>query len=118
MRRKDALGQYGERVAAAYLQRQGMSIVARNWRCELGELDVIARDGAVLVICEVKTRSSVQCGHPLEGISERKVRRLRRLAIRWLDVHAVHAPHVRFDAIGVIQPASGPPVIEHVRGVG
>jgi putative endonuclease len=118
MRRKDALGQYGERVAAAYLQRQGMCIVARNWRCDLGELDVIARDGTVLVICEVKTRSSVQCGHPLEAISERKVRRLRRLAIRWLEAHAVHAPQVRFDAIGVIQPSSGPPLIEHVRGVG
>ncbi len=118
MRRKDALGQHGERLAAAYLQEQGMSIVERNWRCELGELDVIAREGAVLVICEVKTRSSVQHGHPLEAISERKVRRLRRLAIRWLDARAVHAPRIRFDAIGVIQSAVGPPIIEHVRGVG
>ncbi|MCX6433759.1 MAG: YraN family protein, partial [Actinobacteria bacterium] len=52
---KDALGRYGEDLAVEHLRRQGLTILARNWRCPTGELDVIARDGSALVICEVKT---------------------------------------------------------------
>ena len=82
MRAKDALGRYGEDLAVAHLERQGMTILARNWRCELGEVDVIARDGARLVVCEVKTRSSERYGSPVEAVGPRKVRRLRQLALR------------------------------------
>jgi putative endonuclease len=116
MRRKDALGIYGEHVAAQYLERQGMVIVERNWRCEIGEIDIIAREAGTLVICEVKTRSSAGHGSPLEAISDRKVRRLRRLALRWLEAKCVHAPFLRFDAVGVTQSRTGHPEIRHVRG--
>jgi putative endonuclease len=116
MRRKDALGIYGEQVAAHFLERQGMVIVERNWRCDLGEIDIIARDGGTLVICEVKTRASAGHGSPLEAISARKVRRLRSLAIRWLEANSVHAPFLRFDAVGVTQSRTGCPDIRHVRG--
>lgn len=118
MRRQSALGVYGEELAAGYLQREGMEILERNWRCDLGEIDIVARDGATLVVCEVKTRSSVVYGHPAEAVSPRKLRRLRHLLFRWLQERQRHAPSVRIDVVSVLQGPSGPPVIDHVRGVG
>ncbi len=117
MRRQTALGRYGEEVAAGYLQAIGMAVVDRNWRCDVGEIDIVAREGAVLVLCEVKTRSTEAFGTPMEAITARKVRRLRQLAYRWLCDHDIHAPSIRIDAIGVTQGRMGAPVIEHVRGV-
>lgn len=117
MRAKDALGRYGEELAAAYLEGEGLVIVARNWRCSLGELDLIARDGSRLVVCEVKTRSSDRFGAPVEAVGPRKVRRLRRLALRWLDEQQIHVPEIRFDVIGILQPSTGRPVLHHVKGV-
>jgi putative endonuclease len=118
VRRAAALGKYGEDVAAAHLQAIGMVVVARNWRCDAGEIDIVASDGSALVICEVKTRSGVHYGTPAEAISPRKLRRLRHLAFRWLDTHGRHAPVVRIDVIGVVQAPTGAPVIDHLRGVG
>ncbi len=117
MRRHLALGAYGEDVAAAHLQRAGLVILDRNWRCDVGEIDIVARDGATLVICEVKTRSSMAYGHPAEAVSPRKVRRLRQLATRWLIAHEVHAPQLRIDVVTVVQRAAGAPTIEHLRQV-
>jgi putative endonuclease len=118
VRAKDALGRYGEDVAAAYLVDRGLSILERNWRCEQGELDIVARDGSTLVVCEVKTRSGVAYGHPLEAVTARKAARLRRLAARWLVDHELNVPAVRIDLVGVLKPARGAASIEHVRGVG
>lgn len=117
MRAKDALGRYGEDVAVEHLRRQGMTILARNWRCPTGELDIVARDGSSLVICEVKTRRSTAYGSPLEAVGPRKLRRLRELALRWLDDQQLHVPDIRFDVIGIVQPPSGGPRLQHVRGV-
>ena len=116
MRAKDVLGKYGEDVAAEFLQQQGYVIMARNWRCDLGEIDIVARDARTLVICEVKTRRTINYGYPLEAVSQRKVRRLRRLALRWLDAHQVHAPVIRIDAIGIVAETGAAPRIAHVRG--
>ncbi|MBU6244916.1 MAG: YraN family protein [Actinomycetales bacterium] len=118
MRRTAALGRYGEDVAAAHLQAAGMVVVARNWRCDAGEVDIVATDGSTLVICEVKTRSGVHFGTPTEAITPRKLRRLRHLAFRWLEANGRHAPLVRIDVIGVVQAPTGAPVVEHLRGVG
>lgn len=117
MRAKDALGKYGEDLAVDYLQRQGLVVLARNWRCAIGEIDVVAREGTRLVICEVKTRSSEAFGSPIEAVGPRKVRRLRQLAIRWLDEQQIHVPEIRFDVIGIVQPRVGGPVLQHIRGV-
>jgi putative endonuclease len=117
MRAKDALGRYGEDLAVEFLRQQGLTIVARNWRRPAGELDIIARDGGALVICEVKTRRSAAYGSPVEAVGPRKLRRLRELALLWLDEQQVHIPEIRFDVIGIIQPPVGRPVVQHLRGV-
>jgi putative endonuclease len=95
-----------------------MVVLDRNWRCPAGEIDLVLRDGRVLVVCEVKTRSSARFGSPLEGVTERKAARLRRLAARWLSEHQVRPDDVRIDLVGVLVPAQGSPRLEHVRGVG
>jgi putative endonuclease len=117
MRAKDALGKYGEDVAVQYLESQGLVVLARNWRCALGELDVIAREGGCLVVCEVKTRRNDDYGGPFQAVGPRKVRRMRQLVIRWLDEQQVHVPEIRFDVIGIIQPLVGAPSLQHLRGI-
>jgi putative endonuclease len=117
VRAKDAVGRYGEDVAARHLQDAGLVILARNWRCAEGEIDIVARDGGVLVVCEVKTRSGLDFGSPLEAVPGRKAVRLRRLARHWLTAHPVHPAEVRFDVIGVLRRRRGAAVVEHVRGV-
>ena len=112
------LGERGEAIAARHLTRRGMVVLDRNWRCDAGEIDLVLRDGRVLVICEVKTRSSTDYGAPLEAIDQRKVDRLRRLAARWLRVHACHPDDVRIDMVGVLAPPGRPAEVEHVEGVG
>ena len=71
MKPKDALGKYGEELAARYLSKNGLVILERNWRCDLGEIDVIAREKNDLVICEVKTRRTVAFGDPIESVTPR-----------------------------------------------
>lgn len=114
---RTALGAYGEGLAARHLTDQGMVLLDRNWRCGLGEIDLVLRDQGVLVICEVKTRSSVAFGSPLEGVTQRKADRLRRLAARWLAEHEIRPADVRIDLVGVLVPRSGAAQIEHVQGV-
>ena len=116
MRAKDGLGRYGEDVAARHLVEQGIVVLARNWRCDLGEIDIVGRDGDVLVVCEVKTRSGTGFGTPLEAVTRAKAARLRRLAARWLAEHPGRPAQVRFDVVGVLAPGSGAAQVEHVRG--
>jgi len=115
---KDELGRRGEQAAVEYLEHAGLRILDRNWRCAEGEIDIVAAERQVLVICEVKTRSGTRYGSPLEAISRSKRARLRRLAIRWLVAHGVLFDEVRIDAIGLIRDESGHFQIEHVWGVG
>ncbi|WP_372728070.1 YraN family protein [Nocardioides sp.] len=114
---KQALGAYGESVALRHLVEQGMVLLDRNWRCAGGEIDLVLRDGDVLVICEVKTRSSLACGSPHEAVGQLKLTRLRRLAARWLEEHGVRPRDVRIDLVAVLRPTRGASVVEHVRGL-
>ena len=113
-----ARGRYGEESAARWLGRRGMVVLDRNWRCELGEIDLVLRDGDVLVVCEVKTRTSDAFGSPLEAVTPAKLARLRRLAARWVAERGVRVPEVRLDLVGVRLDRSGDERFEHVRGVG
>jgi|SRR5215472_12065145 putative endonuclease len=115
---KDDLGRDGERVAAEYLERAGLRVLDRNWRCADGEIDIVAAERQVMVVCEVKTRSGRQFGTPLEAITRNKRARLRRLAARWLVAHGVLFDEVRIDVVGLVRDPAGHYEIEHVRGVG
>lgn len=77
-------------------------MLARNWRCRDGELDLIVSDGHQVVFCEVKTRSSVAFGPPAAAVTPAKQRRIRHLAMRWLDENRVRAPALRFDVAAVV----------------
>ena len=83
-RTTDAIGAYGERVAALALIRAGMVVLDRNWRCASGELDIVARDRDTIVFCEVKTRRGAGFGTPMDAVGYPKMRRLRGLASLWL----------------------------------
>ncbi|MFC8225824.1 YraN family protein [Streptomyces sp. NPDC057287] len=118
MNARGALGRYGEDLAARLLADAGMIVLERNWRCRAGEIDIVARDGAAVVVCEVKARRAGSFQHPMEAVTPAKADRLRRLAEIWLDRHGGPPPGgVRIDLIGVILPRRGAPVAEHVRGV-
>lgn len=116
--RRRALGAYGEAVAARHLIAHGLVVLDRNWRCPAGEIDLVLREGRVLVICEVKTRSSDVCGSPHEAVDQRKVARLRRVAAAWLHAHNVHPLDVRIDLVAVLRPRQGETRVDHVRGIG
>jgi putative endonuclease len=113
-----AVGRYGEDVAVRHLTAQGLQVLARNWRCRTGEIDVVARDGATVVVCEVKTRRSLRFGAPLEGVTPAKAARLRRLAVAYLAATGAGGAPVRIDLVGVLLPPRGAPQVEHVQGVG
>ncbi len=119
--RNAAVGRYGERVAARYLVEAGMAVLDRNWRCRDGEIDIVARDGPTLVVCEVKTRRAGGFQHPLEAVGAVKAQRLRVLAERWLPAHPLGGPpgrEVRIDLVAVIVAVRGAARVEHIRGVG
>lgn len=120
MKVKDAVGRFGEDLAAEHLRRQGCTVLARNWRCEQGELDIIARDGRALVFVEVKTRSTLAYGDPAEAVTKIKAGRIHRLALRWLSEHGSElgggpAP-LRFDVICVVRRGPDGPRLRHLRG--
>ncbi len=113
-----ALGSWGEDVAVQHLQDQGYVVLARNWRCRDGELDVVALGGGVLAFVEVKTRSGLGYGDPAEAVTAQKARRIRGLAGRWLtECRPLGAFDLRFDVVGVLRQRTGPPVVTHLRGV-
>ncbi|WP_069773278.1 MULTISPECIES: YraN family protein [unclassified Streptomyces] len=116
---RGALGRYGEDLAARRLAEAGMTVLERNWRCgRTGEIDIVARDGDVLVVCEVKTRRGGGFQHPMAAVTPEKAERLRALAARWIQAHGGAPPGgVRIDLVGVVLPHRGAPVVEHARGV-
>lgn len=118
MRAKDAVGQRGEALAARHLEESGLRVIDRNWRCSDGEIDIVALHGDVLVIVEVKARSSLGYGHPFEAISEPKLQRLQRLSAAWCRSHNLRFRQRRIDAVSVLQKGSEPAVIEHLKAVG
>lgn len=116
MRTKDAVGAYGEHVAAQYLTEAGYIILARNWRCPDGEIDIVAMDGQTVVVCEVKTRSGAGFGSGLDAVTAEKAARLRRLGRRWLAEFGRAETPLRFDVIAVQHSRRGLGDVEHVRG--
>jgi putative endonuclease len=117
MAAKDDLGRRGEKLAVDHLLASGYEIVERNWRCSQGEIDIVATKDSELVFVEVKTRSSLAFGHPLEAITTTKLARLRRLAAAWCEEHPGNHFAIRIDAIAIIAPTRGLIEIEHLERV-
>lgn len=119
---KKLIGVRGEDLACAELEHQDMRVLERNWRCGLGEIDIVAAEagptGLTLVFCEVKCRSGLGFGHPLEAITYAKTRTLRQLAALWMREHRIKASTIRLDAIGVVLEPGREPSLTHVRAVG
>lgn len=111
------LGAAGERAAALLLMAKGHEVLARNWRCPEGELDLVTRHEGWLVVTEVKTRRSLRSGHPLEAIDRRKLARLRRLAGCWRAAHPEALGRLRLDAVSVLL-VDGRAELRHVEGIG
>lgn len=96
-----ALGQRAEAMAATYLEEHGYTVVARNWRRPEGELDlVVAREG-LCVFVEVRSRTGVERGHPLETVNASKRARVLRAARLYLNEEKPPAAVFRFDVVGV-----------------
>ena len=112
------LGRWGEDLAAAHVAAGGARVLARNWRCREGELDLVAQepDGTVVFV-EVKTRSGTGFGEPAEAVGPVKARRVRLLACRWLAEHRpAGAGELRFDVVAVVRRRGSPPELVHLRG--
>ena len=106
---RSELGRRGEQAAARWYVARGYEVLARNWRCAAGEIDLVCarsergrgRIACTLVVCEVKARTSASHGHPLEAVTPAKQRRLRRLAAAFLHSQGRCFDHVRFDVVAV-----------------
>jgi putative endonuclease len=112
---RQALGRDGEAVAEAFLRARRWRIVARNFRCRAGEIDLVALDGPVLVFVEVRSRRGERLGAPLESVDARKQAQVARVARHFLAARGWHDRDARFDVIGVRFDRE-PPGVEHVRG--
>ena len=96
-----AVGTVYEQIAGTFLEKKGFQILEYNYRCRGGEVDLIARDGAYLVFCEVKYRRSDQSGSALEAVDVRKQKRLCLCARQYLTSHGMEEQPTRFDVIGI-----------------
>ena len=108
---RHGLGRQGERLAEQHLRKKGLAIVARNWRCHLGEIDLVARDGDVLVFVEVKTRSDLG-SDPEERVNEAKRRQIRKVAGAYV-ARVFEEPLIRFDVVAVVLLPGEKPVVRH-----
>ena len=111
-----AVGASGEEAVAEWYRARGYELVARNWRCRDGELDLVVRRDSTLAFCEVKTRSSTRFGAPVEAVTGTKQRRLRVLAARWLAEHDARRRTLRFDVASVTRAPDGELVVEVLEG--
>ncbi len=111
---RQILGAAGERVAEQFLRRLRYHVVARNYRCAVGEIDLVALDGTTVVFVEVKTRSHAASGTPFEAVDSRKQRRIQRAAQYYLVEHHLVDRNARFDVVG-IWLESGAPRCELIR---
>lgn len=97
-----AYGAAGEAQAAAWYRQHGYVVVAQNWRCREGELDLVVRRGRTLVFVEVKARRTDRFGLPAEAVTPSKQRRLRTLATRFLESTETRASSLRFDVVSIL----------------
>ena len=99
--RNPELGPWGETLAAEYLKKKRYQIIERNYRSRFGEIDLIAKDGAYYVFCEVKYRADERKGSPLEAVDARKQQKIFRTAMYYLTEQQLEDVPCRFDVVGI-----------------
>ncbi|MDG1894053.1 MAG: YraN family protein [Fuerstiella sp.] len=110
------LGDRGERAAVRFLKKAHFRIIARQYRNQFGEIDIIAMDGSQIVFVEVKTRQSTDAGQPHEAVDLRKQQKLTKLALAWLRRHKRLEQSARFDVISIVWPDdAAKPAIENFK---
>ena len=110
---RDTLGDRGENVAARHLRNLGYRIITRNFRCPLGEIDIVARDGNTLVFCEVKTRAYEDGVSAEEQVHGTKQHQITKAAKYYLGRYGTVQPPARFDVVAVVWPNNRDPMIRH-----
>ena len=95
------LGELGERLALKKIRRLGYKCLARNYRCPLGEIDLIAKDGDCLVFIEIKTRKGRSSGYAKEAVDQRKMRQISKVALAYMKAHNCVDVKSRFDVVAV-----------------
>ncbi len=116
MDRRQSLGAEGEQLAQAYLSGLGLKVLAKNFRCRQGELDLVLADRGQIVFVEVRTKSSLSFGSGLESITAKKRTKLRQVAQHYLAANRLLDADVRFDIVAIYKLPSGKAQIEHVKG--
>jgi len=109
---RDAMGDRGENLAARFLRNKGYKIIVRNYRCELGEIDIVAKDGRTLVFVEVKTRA-YDDPSPEDQVNAAKQHQLTKAAKIYLSRYGLPQPPARFDVVAVVWPNGRDPIIRH-----
>lgn len=109
------LGDRGEQLAAGFLADRGWVILHRNFRIGHREIDLVARRNEVVAFVEVKTRGGLGYGHPLAAITRKKQKEIQVVATAWIEAHGSPNDVYRFDAVAILLPVGGEPVIEHVE---
>ena len=112
-----SLGQRGEQLAAEYLKRQDYTILATNWHCKNGEIDIVAQKADTLVFVEVRTRRSESTEGAFESITPRKRSRMMAAAQAYVAAHELDHADWRVDMIGIAIPKRGAPIIEYAEDV-
>jgi putative endonuclease len=109
-------GTRSERAAARYLRRQGYRVLARNWTCRYGELDLVALDGRTIVFVEVRSTGSGDLARPAASVDDVKQSRLTRIALSYLQNHGLLGQSARFDVLALSWPAGRrEPEVVHYR---
>jgi putative endonuclease len=115
MAKQQSLGAYGEELAAKYLMEKGYTIVATNWHCRYGEIDIIGKNDAGWVFVEVKTRRNPKTENAFEGVTPQKQEKLVKAVQMYISKHNLDEVLWRVDIIAIALPPHGKPIIEHVE---
>ena len=99
--KKITIGKEGEKIAAAYLKKNGYRIIEINFRCSIGEIDIVAKEKDDLVFVEVKTRKSIELGYPEQAVGIRKQKKMSQLALWYLQKRKIADTNARFDVVAV-----------------
>lgn len=109
-------GNWGEKLVRSYLDKYGYELLARNFKCDLGEIDVIFKDKNEIVFAEIKSRNNMKFGRPAESVTNFKMKHILNVAKYFLYINNLSDEFIRFDVIEVYLN-SKKPIINHIKGV-